>query len=149
MATALKRLSATDAEDADAPCVYTRILCQDVGSTVNVFDAVGGLVRVARFSLARSLISGIESEADVPRLRHALAVKSCHLFLYPAVGVRHDQSRIAFRHVIARRQIDIGGDFQSVQPVSDGLYVYCAYFVFSQGIGIDQSPRVAVVALET
>ena len=121
---------------------------QDVGGTADVIDAVGRLVRIAWLALAGSLIGGIERQADITFFRHALTVKSCYLLLHSAVRVRYDEGRIAFRGVVARRRIDIGGNFQPVQVVGNGADIHLARNIFGNGIGIDQSPRVTVVALE-
>ena len=48
-----------------------------VGGPADVLDAVGRLVRVARFALAGSLIGGVECQTDITLFSHALAVKSC------------------------------------------------------------------------
>ena len=94
------------------------------------------------------IIDGIERQADITFFRHALTVKSCYLLLHSAVRVRYDEGRIAFRGVVARRRIDIGGNFQPVQVVGNGADIHLARNIFGNGIGIDQSPRVTVVALE-
>ena len=145
-----QRIAATaaDAENTHTVCIHTRILQQDVGGTADVIDAVGRLVRIARLALAGSLIGGIERQADITFFRHALTVKSCYLLLHSAVRVRYDEGRIAFRGVVARRRIDIGGNFQPVQVVGNGADIHLARNIFGNGIGIDQSPRVTVVALE-
>ena len=121
---------------------------QDVGGTVNVLDAVGGLVRLTRFALAGSLIGGIERQTDVARFGHALTVKSRHLLFHAAVGVRYDEGGITFRRVVTRRRIDIGGDFQTAEVVGNGVNIYLSICIFRNGVGIYQSPRIAVVALE-
>ena len=145
-----QRIAATaaDAENTHTVCIHTRIVQQDVGGTADVIDAVGRLVRIARLALAGSLIGGIERQADITFFRHALTVKSCYLLLHSAVRVRYDEGRIAFRGVVARRRIDIGGNFQPVQVVGNGADIHLARNIFGNGIGIDQSPRVTVVALE-
>lgn len=43
--------AATNAENADTACIYTRILCKDVGSAMYVLYSIGGLVRIARLTL--------------------------------------------------------------------------------------------------
>ena len=158
-----QRIAATaaDAENTHTVCIHTRILQQDVGGTADVIDAVGRLVRIARLALAGSLIGGIERQADITFFRHALTVKSCYLLLHSAVRVRYDEGRIAFRGCLpdrisrfiglcadGRRRIDIGGNFQPVQVVGNGADIHLARNIFGNGIGIDQSPRVTVVALE-
>ncbi len=116
---------------------------------MDVLDAVGGLVRVARFALAGSLISSIERQTDIARFGHALAVKSRHLLLHSAVRVRHDEGGIAFRRVIVRRRIDVGGDFQTAEVVGNGMDINLTVRIFRERAGIDQPPRIRVVALES
>ena len=94
------------------------------------------------------IIDGIERQADITFFRHALTVKSCYLLLHSAVGVRHHEGGITFRRIVARRSIDVGRDFQAVQVVGNGMNIYRFRFVLRNGVGIDQTPRVAVVALE-
>ena len=139
--------AATDAKYADALGIHAGILCQDVASTMDVLDAVGRLVHVTRLALASALIGRIESKADVALLRHALAVKSGHLFLATSVGMRHHESGIGFRCVISGRGIDVGGYLQSVQVVSDTVNVHFSRFVPGNGTPINQSERIVVGAL--
>ena len=106
------------------------------------------LAGVARFALAGSLIGGVECQADITLFSHALAVKSCYLFFNASVRMRHDEGRITFRRIVARRSIDVGGDFQAVQVVSNGMNIYRSRFILCNGVGIHQAERVAVVALE-
>lgn len=93
-----QRISATaaNAEDSDSPCINSKVLGEDIGSTANVLNAVCRLVRIAGFSLARSLKGCIECKADIPLFGHPLAVKSCNLLFYTSIRVCDDKCRITF-----------------------------------------------------
>lgn len=140
--------SAADTENAETRSIHTGILQQNVGSATNILYTVGGFVCVARFTFAGTLISGIESKANVALFSHALAVKSRYLLFHAAIGVCDNKGRITFYRVVSCGGIDIGGNFQPIQIVGNGMDIYFACCISGESIGIDQSPRVGVVALD-
>lgn len=88
--------SAANAQDAQTGGVHSGILQQDVCGAADVFHAVGGFVRIAGSPSAGPLVGRVKCQADVALFRHALAVKSGHLLLHAAVGMRHDKGGVFF-----------------------------------------------------
>ncbi len=146
-----QRIAATaaDAKDADAVGIHAGILRQDVGGAVDVLDAVGGFVHVARLALASALIGGIKGKTDVALFRHPLTVQSGHLLLTSSVGMRHDKGGINLRCVISGRGIDVGDNLQAVQVVVDAVNVHLAQLVLGNGSPINQPERIVVGALNS
>ena len=140
--------TATDTENTDAICIHSRILRQNIGGTADVLYTISGLVRVARLSLAGSLIGCIEGEADIACLGHTLAIQPGNLLFHPSVWVGNNKNRIAFHGIVPCRGIDIGRNFQSVQIVSNGMNVYSSLFVFRDSVSIDQSERIVIVTFD-
>ena len=95
---------------------------------------------------AGPLVGRVKCQADVALFRHALAVKSGHLLLHAAVGMRHDKGGVFFRGIISGGRINMGGNLQSVQRIGDWMDVDAASHVFRDGSPVNQPPGIGVVA---
>ena len=137
----VQRVAAASAysEDTEAVSVYAGIRREVVGHAVDVFGAVEGHVLAARFAAARALEGRVGRYRHVAELRQALREEARDLFLYATVGVGDCDGGIFFRFVVARGRVDVGGDFNSVQFVADGVDVDLARFVFRYRAAIDEA----------
>ena len=81
---------------------------------MNILSAEEWHVLVARFALAGALVGSIGSDGNVAKLRQALRIKPCNLFLNAAIGVGNNNGRVFLRRVVVGRGVDIGGNLQPV-----------------------------------
>ena len=106
---------------------------------MDVLGAVEGHILAARFAAARALEGRIGRYRDVAELRQALREEARDLLLDAAVGVGDCDGGIFFRFVVARGRVDVGGDFNSVQLVADGVYVDLAGLVLRYRAFVDEA----------
>lgn len=141
--------AAADAQRPHAVSIHAREGGNDVCHAVNILYPEGRIIQISWQAAAGPLKGGICRYGDVAVFRQFLGIKAGHLLLDAAIGMSHDNGRIFFAIIlgIASRGVDIGGNQVAVQPVADGMDIYPARLVFSNGILINKAKGVGVRAL--
>lgn len=80
----------TDAKQAQTLFIDAGKLADEIGHTVNVFDAIRRFVDAARLTTAGILVRRIGRVGDVALFGQALGIQTGDLFFHAAIGVCND-----------------------------------------------------------